>query len=104
MTLDPVTGGLVIGIIGALAAAIVKVIAQLQQINGRQVENAHAIAGIAESTEAIKGHVNSEKTASDGTISALQAENNLLRTTIADKTVTIALLAQAAPPKAPATL
>jgi hypothetical protein len=47
-------------------------------------------------TDVILGHVNSEKTASEGRIAALRIENDLLREMLTDKKSTAALLAQAA--------
>lgn len=49
---------------------------------------------VAKDTEAIKGHVNSEKTASNSTIASLRQENALLREMLADQRETAALLAQ----------
>jgi len=69
-------------IIGAIAAGVVSVITAWRTIAGK--------------VSAIEGHVNSEKTASDGRENALRAENTLLREIIADKRASAGLLAQAA--------
>ncbi len=49
---------------------------------------------IASKVSAIEGHVNSEKTASDGKLNTLQRENDLLREIMAEHKQTAALLAQ----------
>lgn len=51
---------------------------------------------IAATTAKIDGHVNSEKTASDGREAALRREIELLRESLTDTKATAALLAQAA--------
>jgi hypothetical protein len=95
--------GAIATVIGAAGAAIVTVIRALAEIKlqqaataARQIENAAVITSVAKDTEAIKGHVNSEKTASDGREAALRAENDMLRQIIAEKKATADLLAQAA--------
>ena len=64
------------------------------QISKKQTENATRIDGLASDTAAIKGHVNSEKTAADGRQTNLQTENALLREMLAEKANTASLLAQ----------
>lgn len=93
--LDPVVitliGGMIVTVISAIVTGIVTVITAL-----RQGENSRKIDGVAKDTEAIKGHVNSEKTASEGRESALRQEIVTLREMVADHKTAAALLAQAA--------
>jgi hypothetical protein len=99
---DPVSitlvGGVLVSIITTIGGVIVSVITALhvRQIAGRQVENASAIGQMARDTEAIKGHVNSEKTAADGREMTLRRENDLLREMVANANAAAGLLAQAA--------
>ena len=77
----------VVLIIGAFFAGLVSVITAWRTIAGK--------------VSAIEGHVNSEKTASEGRENALRQENALLREIIADKKATAGLLAQAAATRPP---
>ena len=90
--LDTVTvtliGGLVITIIGVIVNGVIQILTALRVTNQIQT--------VAKDTEAIKGHVNSEKTASEGKQALLENENKLLREMLADKKMTASLLAQAA--------
>lgn len=83
-------------VIGAIATAAVTIIRALGEVRHEQRSNAVRVDSIAKDTEAIKGHVNSEKTAADGRLAAKEQEIQLLREMLADKKVTAALLAQAA--------
>ena len=100
--MDPTTltlvGGLSVTIIAALAAAIVSVINALRIADVMVKQDADSVRmdTVSKDTEAIKGHVNSEKTAAAGREDALRKENELLREIIADKKSTAGLLAQAA--------
>lgn len=69
-------------VIGAVAAGIVSIITAWRTIAGK--------------VSAIEGHVNSEKTAAQGRMDALMAENALLREMLGERKLTAALLAQAA--------
>jgi hypothetical protein len=83
-----VIGGIILSIITALVTGVISVITALRASS--------KIDPIAKDVEAIKGHVNSEKTASDGREVALRQEAALLREMLTDKNKTAALLAQAA--------
>ena len=88
-------------IIAALGVVIVNIIVALRstaavaEIRREQINTATSLFAVAKDTAAIKGHVNSEKTASDGREAALRQENTLLREMLADKKATAGLLAQA---------
>jgi hypothetical protein len=69
-------------LIGAFFAGIVSVIT--------------AWRTIAQKITAIEGHVNSEKTASEGRENTLKRENEILREMLSERKQTAALLAQAA--------
>jgi hypothetical protein len=69
-------------VIGAIAGGIVTIITAIHQVGAK--------------ADVIVGHVNSEKTASQGREATLQAENALLREMLADSKGRAALLAQAA--------
>lgn len=75
------------GLIGAFFAGLVSLIT--------------AWRTIVTKVSAIEGHVNSEKTASEGREAALKIENALLREMVNDKKQTAALLAQSAATVAP---
>jgi len=81
--------GGVVTIIGAAAAAGVTIIKALSELRRELVT-------VSRDTEAIKGHVNSEKTASDGRELALKREIELLREVNNGLKQAAALLAQAA--------
>ncbi len=68
-------------LIGAFFAGIVSVITAWRTIAGK--------------VSAIEGHVNSEKTASDGREASLRKENEMLREMIAEQKHVAGLLAQA---------
>lgn len=94
LTLNPTTitlvGGMIVTIIGVIVTGV------LQVINAMRVTaNTNQIVAVAKDTEAIKGHVNSEKTASEGRETTLRRENALLREMLTDKKATAGLLAQA---------
>lgn len=101
MTMDPnmiiLLGGQVLAIIAALAAAGVAIINALRtkDLKQQQDVNVSRLNVVAADTEAIKGHVNSEKTASEGRERLLENENKMLKEMIADKRMTASLLAQA---------
>lgn len=86
MDLSATSVGLIVGaivaIIGAIAAGMVTVITAWRTVAGK--------------VSAIEGHVNSEKTASEGRELALKSENALLREMLNDHRQRAALLAQAA--------
>ena len=99
---DPLTLGpynpIVIGMIGTQICLIIAAIVQgiLSVLaHGERKDVAIKVDTVARDTEAIKGHVNSEKTAAEGRENALRQENMLLREIIADKKATAGLLAQA---------
>jgi len=98
---DPVTitliGGMVVTVIGAIVTGTVSIITALRVsvVAQQQSTTTTRVDAIAQDTEAIKGHVNSEKTASDGREAALRQEVALLREMLADKKATAGLLAQA---------
>jgi hypothetical protein len=98
---DPVTitiiGGQIVLIIGAIVTGILAVITHLRMtsVKEQQQVTVTRLDTVAADTEAIKGHVNSEKTAAEGRLAALQKENDLLREMLTDKKATAALLAQA---------
>ncbi len=89
--------GLIVTVISAIVGGIVAVITALRvtAVKDVQASTAQTILDVAKNTEAIKGHVNSERTAAEGRELMLRRENELLREMIADKRVTAALLAQA---------
>lgn len=91
-----VTGQLLL-IIAAIVSGVVQIITHLRvtDIKTQQAANTDQITTVAKDTEAIKGHVNSEKTAADGRELALQQQVVILREMLADKKATAALLAQA---------
>jgi hypothetical protein len=84
-----------VAIIAAISAAAVAIISALNGVRAKQDIDSAQLITVAKDAEAIKGHVNSERTASDGVIKALRAEIQLLRDMIADKKTTADLLAQA---------
>lgn len=98
---DPTTitliGGQILTVIAALAAAVVAIINALRtnDLKKQQDTNIQRLDTVAKDTEAIKGHVNSEKTASEGRERLLENENKLLKQIIDDKKMTAGLLAQA---------
>lgn len=98
---DPTTitliGGQILTVIAALAAAVVAIINALRMtdMKKQQEANTNQIVTVAKDTEAIKGHVNSEKTASEGRERLLENENKMLKEMISDKKMTASLLAQA---------
>lgn len=102
VTFDPVTitliGGMIVTIIGTLATAIVSIITALRVagVKTDQATTAAQLFTVAKDTEAIKGHVNSEKTASEERESALKSENAMLRELVAHEKTSAGLLAQAA--------
>lgn len=85
-----------VALIGAFFGGIVTVINALAQVRRDQIVQAATLLDVARDTEAIKGHVNSEKTASDGVLQTLRVENGLLREMLAHEKTAAALLAQAA--------
>lgn len=91
-------GGMIVTVIAALAAAVVSVInaMRLGDVKQRQDAEVARIDTVSKDTEAIKGHVNSEKTAAEGRQRLLENENLLLKEMLADKRLTASLLAQAA--------
>jgi hypothetical protein len=100
--IDPTTitliGGMIATIIGTLVTGVISIITAMRvnTITAQQAATTSQLLTVAKDTEAIKGHVNSEKTASSGREATLQQENRLLREMLVDKTATAALLAQAA--------
>jgi hypothetical protein len=100
--LDPVTitliGGQVVLIITTLGGVILAIITHLRvtTVKEQQAVNTASIVTVAKDTEAIKGHVNSEKTASEGREVALRQENSLLREMLTHEKNNASLLAQAA--------
>jgi len=100
-SVDPLTitllGGMIVTVIGALVTGIVSIITAVHMtaVRAQQAVNTASLLTVAKDAEAIKGHVNSEKTAADGREATLQRENALLREMIADKTRSAQLLAQA---------
>lgn len=102
INIDPVTitlvGGMIITIVSAIATAIVSIItaAKLNNVKTDQATTAATVLAVARDTEAIKGHVNSERTASEGRELSLQKENALLREMVTHEKITASLLAQAA--------
>lgn len=73
--------------IAALAGGIVLIIGSLFAGVGSLITIARTVGASAKDTEAIKGHVNSEKTAMEGQALTLKAENILLRQMVADQKV-----------------
>lgn len=100
--IDPVTvtliGGMVVTVIGAIVTGIVTVITALRvsDVNARQSENALKIDTMVKDTEAIKGHVNSEKTEANGVLRLHLREIELLKESLQRSEQRAALLAQAA--------
>lgn len=90
-------GTQVVIVIGAIASAVVLILnrGQMRVMQDQQAVNAAHIMTVRADTEAIKGHVNSEKTAANGRETTLQKENALLREMLTDKKTTAQLLAQA---------
>jgi len=105
--IDPVTitlvGGMLVTIIGTIVTGVVTIInaIRIAAVGTQQVTDGNRLVAVAKDTEAIKGHVNSEKTAATGREAALQQENRLLREMLADKAITTSLLAQAAAARGP---
>jgi hypothetical protein len=99
---DPMTitvvGGMVVTVITAIATAAVSIITSLRvsAVAKQQASDTSQLNTVRASTEAIEGHVNSEKTAANGREALLQTENRLLREMLTHETSTAALLAQAA--------
>lgn len=89
--------GLIVTIISAIVTGIVTVITALRvsSMNNQQASNTNTILSVAKDTATIKGHVNGDRTAIEGKLSAATAENALLRSMLADQKLTAALLAQA---------
>lgn len=91
MTPDPTSitliGAVIVSVVASIAAGAVTIITALRQSTRIDV--------IGQKTAAIEGHVNSEKTASEGRELALRNEIVLLREMITDKRTSAALLAQA---------
>jgi hypothetical protein len=89
--------GLIVSVIGSLAAAVVSIITALRvgAVKEQASANTGTILELAKSTAKIEGHVNSEKTAAEGREYALRVENTLLRERIVEHQQTAALLAQA---------
>jgi hypothetical protein len=100
MSLDTATitviGATTVLVIGAIVTGAVTIIRTLGEVRTKQTETADQLLAVAKDTEAIKGHVNSEKTAADGREMALRQENTLLRQQNTDQKATADLLAQAA--------
>jgi len=97
---SPVTltlvGGLIVTVITAIAGAIVSIITAIRvtAVQSLTATNTSTVLEVAKSTAKIEGHVNSEKTASEGREHALRKENDLLREMLAERKSTAALLAQ----------
>lgn len=89
--------GQIITIVTVFIAGVIQIINLLRtnELKRQQEASVVKIDTVAKDTEAIKGHVNSEKTAAEGRQRLLENENQLLRTMVADKKETAALLAQA---------
>ena len=90
-------GGQAILIIGAIGSAVALILnrATVRELKEQAQMNSANIVTVRADTEAIKGHVNSEKTAAEGRELALRQENVLLREMITEKKLTAQLLAQA---------
>lgn len=90
--------GLLVTLITTLAGAIVTVITALRvsKVKDMAAGQAGTMLTVERNTEAIKGHVNGERTITDNKIATLQTENALLREMLSDQKVTALLLAQAA--------
>lgn len=86
-------GGTILAIITHVRVTTVK--EQVATVKDQQVVNSVAIGTVVKDTEAIKGHVNSEKTASEGRIETLRRENQLLREHMQDIKSSAEMLAQA---------
>lgn len=88
-------------LIAAVGVVLVNIITALRNkqilsaVQTQQQVTTESIMTVARDTEAIKGHVNSEKTAAQGREALLQRENHLLREMLTDKSTTARLLAQA---------
>lgn len=97
-TIVVLIGGQVLAVIAALGAAAVAVINALRMndLKRQQETNTNEIVTVGKDTAAIKGHVNSEKTAAEGRELLLRNENLLLKDRITDIQMTARLLAQAA--------
>lgn len=93
-----VIGGMIVTIITALVTGIVTIITALRvgNVATQQAVSTVRIDAMAKDTEAIKGHVNSEKTEAEGEKRMLKRENDLLRESLARAEQRAALLAQAA--------
>jgi hypothetical protein len=91
-------GGQIILIITSLGGMIIAIITHLRMtaVKEKQTEVSTQLMVVAKDTEAIKGHVNSEKTAAEGREAAKDREIILLREMINDKKSSANLLAQAA--------
>lgn len=90
-------GGMIVSIIGTIVTGVVTIITALRVTEVSKVQDIQRgdIGTMAKDTEAIKGHVNSEKTASEGREASMRKEIELLRDQLADEKVTKRLLAQA---------
>lgn len=90
-------GGQIVLVLGAVVTGIIAIITHLRvgAVSTQQAATTDKLNTVAASTEAIKGHVNSEKTAAEGRETALAQENRLLREMLADAKSTAGLLAQA---------
>ncbi len=101
ISVDPVTitlvGGMIVTIIGSIVTGVVTIITAMRVSSAmvKQAETATKVDALGKDTEAIKGHVNSEKTAAEGREAALRQRIELLQEIIADKKATAGLLAQA---------
>lgn len=93
LTITMITG-MIVSIIGSIVTGIISIITATRVTNVKEqvTQNTNSVLAVAKDTEAIKGHVNGEKTASQGREAKLQAENILLREIINEK-VTAAILA-----------
>jgi len=90
-------GGMIVTVIGTIVTGIVTIITALRvtTVTKQQDAAVGALLVVQKDTETIKGHVNSEKTASEGREAQQRMEIQLLREQLADEKVTRRLLAQA---------
>lgn len=101
--IDPTTitliGGLIVTIITTIVTGVISIITavHMKAVAAQQTVNATQLVNVAKDTEAIKGHVNSEKTAATGREAALQQENRLLREMLTDKAAQLAAVTPAPP-------
>ena len=91
-------GGQAILIIGAIGSAVALILnrATVRELKEQAQTNSANIVTVRADTEAIKGHVNSERTEMTGKLVASQLENKLLREMLTDTKIAAQLLAQAA--------